>query len=73
MSLLAIKNHMMKVKIASLSNICMCLKIDPDLLRNMLAHWMRKGKIRKCMKTPACGTKCMQCSSLTTELYEWCS
>lgn len=73
MSLLDIKNHMMKVKMASLSSICQLFKIEPDLLRHMLEHWVRKGKIRKCMKKPACGTKCMQCSPLVTELYEWCS
>ncbi len=61
MSLLAIKEHMMQVKIASLSTLCACLNTDADVLRHMLTHWERKGKIRKFTKTPACGSQCSNC------------
>lgn len=71
MNLLAIKNHMMLVKIATLSSLCALFKADPDTLRCMLSHWISKGKIRQCMKKPACGSKCFKCPTATTEMYEW--
>ena len=71
MSLLEIKQHMMQVKMATLGSLCNLFNADPDTLRCMLQHWVKKGKIRQCMKKPACGSKCFKCSSLTTEIYEW--
>lgn len=46
-------------------------QIEVNVLREMLALLIRKGQVRQCMKTPRCGTKCQQCSVLTTEMYEW--
>lgn len=71
MSLVDIKRHMMQVKIATLGSLCSLFQVDPDTLRCMLKHWMMKGKIRQCVKKPACGSQCFKCSSLTTEMYEW--
>lgn len=71
MSLISIKNHMMQVKMATLGSLCSLFAADPDTLRCMLRHWMKKGKIRQCVKKPACGSQCFKCSSLTTEIYEW--
>lgn len=71
MNLLDIKHHMMQVRITSLSSLCVYFNGDAGVLRDMLAHWVRKGKIRQCMKTPQCGVKCGQCSPLLTEIYEW--
>lgn len=71
MSLLAIKNHMMQVKTSSLSALCILFNAEPETIRCMLSHWMVKGKIRKCLKEPACGSKCFKCPTATTEIYEW--
>lgn len=71
MSLIDIKNHMMNVKMSTLANLCSLFNVDPETLRCMLAHWIRKGKIRQCMKKPACGSQCFKCPSTTTEIYEW--
>jgi hypothetical protein len=71
MSLIAIKNHMSQVKIATLGSLCNLFNTDPETLRCMLKHWMCKGKIRKCTKKPACGSQCFKCETLTTEIYEW--
>jgi len=71
MSLLDIKKHMMAVRMASLGGLCVAFKADPDTIRCMLRHWMQKGKVRKCMKKPACASKCFKCPIETTELYEW--
>lgn len=71
MSLLAVKSHMMQVKTASLGSLCAVFGISPETMRCWLAHWMQKGKIRHCLKEPACGSKCFKCPATTTELYEW--
>lgn len=71
MSLLDIKQHMIQVRTTTLANLCALFNADPDTLRCMLSHWIRKGKIRQCLKTPACGSKCFKCPTLSTEVYEW--
>jgi hypothetical protein len=71
MSLLDIKQHMMKVKMASLGSLCQLFNAEPDTIRCLLRHWICKGKIRQCTKKPACGSKCFKCPSTTTEIYEW--
>ena len=71
MGLLDIKNYMMKVRMASLSSLCIYFNSEANVLRDMLAHWVRKGHMRQCMKTPKCGVKCGQCSVPQTEIYEW--
>lgn len=71
MNLLDIKSHMMQVRMASLSSLCVYFNSDAEVLRGMLSHWVRKGKMRQCSKTPQCGVKCGKCSPLLTEIYEW--
>lgn len=71
MSLLELKQHLMKVRIASLSSISVYFNAEPDTLRQMLSHWVRKGSVRQCVKNPACGSSCGKCSPLLTEIYEW--
>jgi putative ferrous iron transport protein C len=71
MSLVDIKKYLMQVKISSLSSICIYFNAEPDTLRQMLGHWIRKGCIRQCMKTPSCGLRCVKCSPTITEIYEW--
>ena len=71
MSLIEIKNHMSKARMASLGSLCAIFNSEPDTLRCMLSHWVAKGKIRQCPRQPACATKCFKCPSTTTEIYEW--
>lgn len=71
MTLLEIKQHMMQVKMATLGNLCHLFHTDAETLRCLLAHWIRKGNIRQCTKTPACGSKCVKCPEASTEIYEW--
>lgn len=71
MSLLAIKKYMMQVRITTLGSLCKLFNADPEVVRCMLQHWIRKGNIRPCLKTPACGSKCFKCPTAATEMYEW--
>jgi putative ferrous iron transport protein C len=71
MSLIDIKQHMMKVKMATLSSLCILFNRDADTLRFLLQHWMRKGCIKQCVKNSDCGSRCFKCPSGSTEIYEW--
>ncbi len=71
MSLIDIKQHMMKVRLATLASLCLLFNAEPENLRCMLQHWMRKGRIRQCTKQPACGSRCFKCPTAATEIYEW--
>jgi putative ferrous iron transport protein C len=70
-NLIAVKNYMVQVKITSLANLCLMFKRDPETLRQMLKHWMRKGKIKQCTKKAACGSQCFKCPVPSIEIYEW--
>jgi putative ferrous iron transport protein C len=70
-SLVDIKQHMMQVRMATLSSLCQLFNADPDVLRCMLRHWVGKGKIRQCIRKPACGSQCFRCPAWATEVYEW--
>lgn len=71
MSLIELKNYLQQVKIASLGSIAAYFKCDVYLLRQMLGHWIKKGCIRKVVKTPNCGSKCVQCGQEKFEFYQW--
>ncbi len=71
MTLIGLKKYMMKVKVANLFNISTYFDADPDLVRCQLQHWMNKGCVVKCTKTPNCGTKCGKCAVIMTEIYQW--
>src|SRR3990167_8894994 len=62
LSLVDIKKYLMQVKITTLNSLCTYFHAEPETMRCMLAHWVRKGCIRQCMKTPACGTQCFKCN-----------
>lgn len=71
MSLIDIKSYMRQVKMTNLSSICTYFNVDADILRQMLGHWIRKGYVRQLAKTANCGSQCVKCSPLVTEIYEW--
>lgn len=71
MTLIEIKHHMMKVKMTTLSSLCSLFKADPDTMRCLLTHWIKKGKIRQCPRQPACRTQCFKCPAVMAEHYEW--
>jgi putative ferrous iron transport protein C len=71
MSLLDIRQYLMQVRITSLSGICVYFNAEPEALRGMMAHWIRKGCVRQCAKNPSCASSCGKCSPALTEIYEW--
>jgi len=73
MSLIALKQHLQTVKIATLSGMCAIFKTQPAAIEPMLDFWIKKGCVRRSQgnacSTP-CGT-CMQCGVAKNEYYEW--
>jgi putative ferrous iron transport protein C len=71
MTLIEIKQHMKQVRMATLGSLCSLFQVEPDTIRCMMSHWVRKGSVRQCTKEPACGSRCFKCPATTTEVYEW--
>lgn len=71
MSLLELKQHLMQARVCSLGTIAQHFRCDPELMRNMLSHWVRKGCVRQFSKTPSCGKRCGSCGVENYEIYEW--
>ena len=71
MILAEIKEYLETNKTSSMIELMMHFNTDPDTLREMLEHWIRKDKIRKTKKSVQCGNNCQQCNPLMTEIYEW--
>lgn len=71
MSLLALKVYLREQRQASLAQLSRHFARPPDTMRTLLAHWVRKGQVRCCQKTTACGSPCKRCPAATTEVYEW--
>jgi len=66
-----IKRYLQERRTATLSDIALHFDSDPDAVRGMLEHWVRKGKVERRTLKASCGDGCNQCDPLTTELYQW--
>tara|TARA_A100001015_G_scaffold300020_1_gene384843 strand:+ start:811 stop:1068 length:258 start_codon:yes stop_codon:yes gene_type:complete len=71
MNLLDIKTYMCKVKTVSLLQLAAHFDTKPDVARQMLGHWIRKGKVRQRMQCNACIAKCFKYNMESNEVYEW--
>ena len=72
MLLYKIKDYLSQVKIANLLSIGQQVNVAPDIVKNMLQHWIRKGYIRQATTTQ-CVKVCKQCHSTESDVYEWVS
>lgn len=71
MNLIELKQHFLETRVNTLGNLAQHFHCDPELLRCMLGHWVRKGRLRQFFKTPACGKRCTNCAADDYEIYEW--
>ena len=70
MILTDIRRYLEHRRQASLGDIARYLDADPEAVRGMLEHWMRKGRVRRHLAGAACGG-CGQCKADALEVYEW--
>ncbi len=66
-----IKEYFAKHPAASLSDLSIRFNVEPEAMRGMLEHWIRKEKLRKLDHAPSCPNCCSNCNSHHLEIYEW--
>ena len=69
--LVELRNYMRSRRIASLLHLSHEFKAPPEVIRDMLALWIRKGQVGVQAKPPACGKSCTQCDPLALEVYRY--
>ncbi|MCP3970801.1 MAG: sugar metabolism transcriptional regulator [Rhodobacteraceae bacterium] len=70
MILAELKTYLTRRKRASLVDMALHFNSDPDAVRGMLDHYIRKGRVRRLDTGTACGG-CHKCDALSLEIYEW--
>lgn len=71
MILAELRNLLQTQKAMNLWQLTKCLHVEPELMRDMLQHWIRKGKVLKCPLMPGCVSKCGKCNPMLSEIYQW--
>ena len=66
-----IRNYLQQRGQASLSDIAMHFDTPPEAVKGMLEIWIRKGRVRRHLAHPSCGSSCSQCAPTSTEIYQW--
>ena len=72
MILLEVKEYIKARQWVNLQDIALHFQRDPDTMREMLKHWLRKGVIRQMPKPLGCGVKCGACKPSIAEVYCYC-
>jgi hypothetical protein len=67
-----VKRYLSERKVAPLNDIAVHFDMEPDAVRGMLGHWIRKGRVRlhqedRCSSDGCCGG----CDEHVKEVYEW--
>ncbi|MCP4699912.1 MAG: sugar metabolism transcriptional regulator [Gammaproteobacteria bacterium] len=70
MILTELKAYIAEKRRVTLTDLACHFDVEPDALKGMLDHWIRKGKVRRMLPVSSCESKgCCQCESV--EMYEW--
>ena len=70
MILTEVRDHLRKHRRATLRDMSLQFRTDPDALRGMLEKFIAKGQVEKLPSGTACGG-CFHCDPSTIEVYEW--
>jgi len=66
-----IREYLQTHQRATLSDMALHFRTEPDALRGMLDKWISKGRVRKLPGAAACSGGCCTCDLSATEIYEW--
>lgn len=66
-----IKDYFLKSPAASLRDLYIHFGVQPEAMRGMLEHWIRKGSLRKLELKCACSNCCSDYRPDHLEMYEW--
>ncbi|MBF0189630.1 MAG: hypothetical protein HQL99_00600 [Magnetococcales bacterium] len=68
----AIKTCLQEAGSLSITEMAQRLQADPETLRERLAHWMRKGKVKMTTLPGSCRSSCTGCATGNREeSYTW--
>ncbi len=56
---------------ATLADMALHFRSQPDAVREMLSVWERKGRVRRLPAPAGCGGSCTRCDPATSEVYLW--
>ncbi len=65
-----IKKYFSQNTTLDLQTLSLHFDTEPDAMRGMLEHWIRKGKVRKQI-VKNCAKGCSICDPTGMEIYEW--
>jgi hypothetical protein len=71
MLLVDVRNYLSQQGRVSLRDLVWHFHVEPDAMRGMLDHWIRKGKVMREPNSKPCGTGCCACEPELTEFYLW--
>jgi len=71
MILMELKGYLEARGQATLADMALHFRSEPEALRDMLVVWERKGRVRRVPAPAGCGGSCTQCDPAATELYVW--
>ena len=67
-----IKQYLIQHKRVTLGDLANHFDTEPEAMKGMLDHWVRKGNIVELAATSACNGKCAKCCcEPVAEIYEW--
>lgn len=70
-SLLDLKRFIAEKKFVTLSLLLQTFQTNREETVAILDVLIQKGCIKKCLKTPACATRCFKCQPESFALYQW--
>lgn len=71
MTLMELRGYVRGRPGATLADMVHHFQADPEIIRGMLAVWIRKGKVERRSASANCGSRCSQCDPASVELYFW--
>lgn len=71
MILSEIRDYLKTHRRASLADLALRFRSDPDALRAMLDKWVAKGRVERIESNAACGSTCCKCEPEQIEVYQW--
>ena len=73
--LLALRDYLVECKTADVREIAWHFKQEPELIRDWLQHWIRKGRVQRAQPSHGCAVRCAGCSNRcgasSPEIYAW--
>ncbi|WOG30201.1 FeoC-like transcriptional regulator [Endozoicomonas sp. 8E] len=67
--LLLIRDFLSEKGICTLAELSQHFEVDPEAMKAMLSHWVRKGKVVE--ESSGCKQGCVSCGSEQLIVYRW--